>query len=117
MGYMTTDTPKRGEICFRGAPVSEGYFMNEEKTKETFVDGWLLSGDVGEIDEDGQITIVDRVKNIFKLANGEYVAPERVENVYVQSEWVMQAWIHGDSLRDYVVAILVIDPVRLQKYC
>ena len=81
------------------------------------IDGWMHSGDVGMVLDNGSIKIIDRVKNIFKLSQGEYIAPEKLENVYVQSEWVMQAWIHGDSLRDYVVAILVIDPVRLQKYC
>lgn len=83
MGYSTNSNPKRGEICFKGASISNGYFDNQEKTDEAFVDGWLLSGDVGEIDENGKITIIDRVKNIFKLANGEYVAPEKIENVFV----------------------------------
>lgn len=89
MGYTTSGWPKRGEICFQGSSISDGYFDNIKKTEEQFVDGWLLSGDVGEIDQNGQIRIIDRVKNLFKLANGEYVAPEKVENIFVQSEWVL----------------------------
>lgn len=116
MGYMSTDVPRRGEICFRGGTISTGYFDNEEKTAEQFVDGWLLSGDVGQVDDNGQITIIDRVKNIFKLANGEYVAPEKVENVLVQSEWVLQSWVYGDSLKDYIVSIIVVDPDQLAEY-
>lgn len=89
LGYMTTDNPRRGEICFQGSSISSSYFMNKEKSDEAFVDGWLLSGDVGEITEEGQMTIIDRAKNIFKLANGEYIAPEKIENVYIQSEWAL----------------------------
>lgn len=116
MGYLSTDNPKRGEICFKGASISDSYFCNKEKSDETFVDGWLLSGDVGQIDAEGQIQIIDRVKNIFKLANGEYVAPERIENVFVQSEWVLQNWLHGDSLKDYSVLMIVVDPDMLKTY-
>ena len=80
------------------------------------MDGWLLSGDVGEIDKNGKITIIDRVKNLFKLANGEYVAPEKIENVFVQSEWVLQCWVYGDSFKDHIVAFIVVDPEQLSTY-
>lgn len=80
------------------------------------MNGWLLSGDVGEIDEYGKITLIDRVKNLFKLANGEYVAPEKVENVLVQSEWVLQCWVYGDPMKDYAVSFIVVDPDRLALY-
>lgn len=53
---------------------------------------------------------------MFKLANGEYVAPEKVENVFVQSEWVLQCWVYGDSLKDYTVAFVVVDPDQLAEY-
>jgi len=56
------------------------------------------------------------VKNLFKLANGEYVAPEKIENVFVQSEWVLQCWIYGDSMKDYTVAFVVVDPDQLAEY-
>lgn len=111
MGYMTTDSPPRGEICFWGPGIMKGYFLNPEKTAEAFTeDGWFMSGDVGVIYDNGAVKIIDRAKNIFKLSQGEYIAPEKLENVYVKSRWVAQNWMYGDSLRDFVIGFLVIDP-------
>ena len=91
----------------------KGYFKDPVKTAEAMHDGWLCSGDVGEIFPNGSLKIIDRAKNIFKLSQGEYIAPEKLEGIYVQSEWVMQCWIYGESLKDFIVAIIVIDPDRL----
>jgi long-chain acyl-CoA synthetase len=88
MGYSSQSSPPKGEICFWGPCIMKGYFNNPEKTDEAFQDGWLLSGDVGMILPNGAIKIIDRAKNIFKLSQGEYIAPEKIENVFVQSEWI-----------------------------
>ena len=71
-----------------GPSIMTGYFKNPEKTTESFHDGWVLSGDVGCVFPNGAIKIIDRAKNIFKLSQGEYIAPEKLENVYVKSSFV-----------------------------
>lgn len=99
-----------GEICLYGSSIMPNYYKNREKTVETIKNGWLHTGDVGKVFPNGSIKIIDRVKNIFKLSQGEYIAPEKLENVFIQSDFVAQAWIYGESIHDYVVAFLVIEP-------
>ena len=116
MGYTAADEPyPRGEVMFKGPSVFAGYFKNPEKNAEAFVDGWLASGDVGVILPNGAVKIIDRAKNIFKLAQGEYIAPEKLENVYVQSPFVQQIHVHGDSLQSYLVAIIVPELSEIKK--
>lgn len=117
MQYLHTDNPPRGEICMWGPSIMKGYFKNPEKTAEAMnADGWLFTGDVGLIKENGSIKIIDRAKNIFKLSQGEYIAPEKLENVYVQSNFILQCWIYGDSLRDYIVGFFVLDPLVVKQW-
>lgn len=117
MEYTSNDTPyPRGEICFRGPSIFQGYYKNDEKTKEAIHDGWLWSGDVGVVLPNGSIKIIDRAKNIFKLAQGEYIAPEKLENVYIQSPYIQQIFVHGDSLESFLVAIVVPDFDEVRKW-
>ena len=68
MGYLHTNDPPQGEVCFWGPSIMGGYFKNPEKTAETCINGWLHSGDVGQVNKNGSIRIIDRAKNIFKLS-------------------------------------------------
>jgi long-chain acyl-CoA synthetase len=76
----------------------------------------MHSGDVGVIHENGQVVIIDRVKNIFKLSQGEYISPEKVENIYVQSEYLAQLLVHGDSTKDFCVVIGVVEPAKAAAF-
>ena len=98
-----------GELCVRGPTLFKGYFKDEEKTKETIdKDGWLHSGDIAMIiPEHGNcFKIVDRVKNIFKLQQGEYVSPEKIENIYSNCKYIEQIFVTGNSLKSYLVCIV-----------
>ncbi|XP_076846408.1 long-chain-fatty-acid--CoA ligase 1 [Brachyhypopomus gauderio] len=101
----------QGEICIRGPSVFQGYLRDEEKTAEALDgDGWLHTGDVGQWLPNGTLQIIDRKKHMFKLSQGEYIAPEKIENVYTRSVPVLQVFVHGDSLQSYLIGIVVPDP-------
>jgi len=98
----------KGEICIKGNNVFKGYYKDEEKTKEVVDDdGWYHTGDVGSWAENGTMKVVDRVKNIFKLQQGEYVAPEKIENIYVRSKYVAQVFVYGNSYKSNIVGVVV----------
>ncbi|KAE8614487.1 hypothetical protein XENTR_v10008185 [Xenopus tropicalis] len=99
-----------GEICVKGPNVFKGYLKDKVKTAEALdEEGWLYTGDVGKWLPSGTLKIIDRKKHIFKLAQGEYIAPEKIENIYIRSEPVSQIYVHGDSLQAFLVGIVVPD--------
>ncbi|KAG5421414.1 hypothetical protein I9W82_000504 [Candida metapsilosis] len=120
MGYTSADEGgPRGELLVRGPQVFQGYYKNPEETAKSFdEDGWFYTGDVARIDaKTGRTYIIDRVKNFFKLAQGEYVTPERIENTYLSCfPYISQMFVHGDSLRTYLVGVVGLDPVAITQY-
>lgn len=118
MSYFSTDKPyPRGELCMKGPSIFSGYYLRPDKTAEAFdKKGWFMTGDVVQVFENGSIKIIDRSKNIFKLSQGEYIAPEKLENIFVLSPFVEQSFVYGDSLKNCVVAIVVPDAKEREKF-
>ncbi|KAK6455211.1 long-chain-fatty-acid CoA ligase [Scheffersomyces xylosifermentans] len=121
MNYFATDEGgPRGELMLRGPQIFREYYKNEEETAKTFdKDGWFATGDIARIDATtgNRLFIIDRVKNFFKLAQGEYITPEKIENVILsQFPVVAQLYVHGDSLKTFLVAIVGLDPATVGRY-
>ncbi|XP_026051228.1 long-chain-fatty-acid--CoA ligase 6-like isoform X1 [Carassius auratus] len=106
-----------GEICVKGPNVFKGYLKDPVRTAETLdADGWLHTGDIGKWLSNGTLKIIDRKKHIFKLAQGEYISPEKIESIYIRSEPVSQLYVHGDSLQSCLVGVIVPDPEVLPSW-
>ncbi len=99
-----------GEILTKGPNVFREYWRNPQATKDTFTeDGWLMTGDLGSLDEDGYLSITGRKKDIIITAGGKNLAPANLENDLKQSRWISQAVMYGDR-RPYPVALITLDP-------
>ena len=104
-----------GEILVRGELVMSGYWRNETASAAALQGGWLHTGDIGEIDEDGYIRITDRKKDIIVLSGGDNVSPARIEGFLTLEAEIHQAMVHGDK-RPHLVAILVPDEAFLARF-
>jgi long-chain acyl-CoA synthetase len=103
-----------GEILVRGPNVMRGYYGQPEATAAVLKDGWFYTGDVGHLDKDGRLYITDRKKDLFKLSNGKYVAPQLIESLLKQSEFVSQVVVVGAGKKQ-PVALIVPDWENLQE--
>jgi len=108
--------PQTGELLMRGRNVFMGYLNQPEKTAETIdKDGWLHTGDVGSMDEDGYFRITDRMKDIIITAGGKNITPSELENELKFSPYITDAVVIGDK-RPYLVVIIMIDQENVEKY-
>jgi len=126
--YLVTDTSHygepcrgRGEVLIRGPSVSSGYFKQPDRTAEVYdMDGWFHSGDVGVINTDGSLMLVDRIKNLLKLKGGEYIALEAMEKEYSSSAWVDGisggVLCYGDGDMDRPVALVQVNTAALKNW-
>lgn len=119
VGRPLPDTEVRiaddGEICVRGELVMQGYWNNEDATNEAIKDGWLLTGDVGDFDDNGHLMITDRKKDIIVNSGGDNIAPQRVEGILIAEPEFSQAMVYGDK-RPNLVAVVVPDEGWLTEW-
>ena len=106
---------KDQEILIKGPGVIQGYWNKPEKTAETFIDGWLHTGDVGKIDDDGYIYIVDRMKDIIITAGGKNITPSEIENQLKFSPFISDAVVVGDR-RPYLTCLVMIDQENVENF-
>jgi long-chain acyl-CoA synthetase len=116
-GYRSTDNPPRGEILLRGPSVTAGYYKRDDLNNDETIftkDGWLRTGDVGEWNKDGTLSIIDRIKNLVKLQGGEYIALERLESTYKSCNYVSNICVHAIPDATQPIAIIVPHEVHLR---
>lgn len=114
---LQVNRDKRGEILVHGTNIFKGYYKDEEKTNAAIdSDGWYHTGDIGVFDANGCVKVVDRVKNIFKLQQGEYIAPEKIENIYTRSKYVAQVFVYGNSYKSSLISVIVPEETVVQEW-
>lgn len=123
MKYFSTDTDiigskaPRGELCLRGPTIFIGYITEEDNQDSLDKDGWLHTGDIAiRLSHNGAFKIIDRKKNFFKLAQGEYVATEKIESVYLKSQFISQIFVYGDSFKSFLIAVIVPNESHIRKH-
>ncbi len=104
-----------GEILIKGGGVMKGYYNAPAATAEALKDGWLYTGDIGELDEAGHLKITDRKKDIIVTAGGKNVAPQNLENDLKTEPLISQVMVHGDK-RKFLSALVTLNEENARKW-
>ncbi|WP_411702429.1 AMP-dependent synthetase/ligase [Corynebacterium sp. LaCa142] len=115
LGGVTLRINDDGEVCIKGGMVFQGYWNNPEATEEAFEDGWYNTGDLGEIDDDGKLTITGRKKDLIVTAGGKNVSPGPMEDILRGHPLISQAMVVGDG-KPFVGALITLDPDILKRW-
>ena len=106
LNYFSTDKPyPRGELLVKTAHLISGYYKNEQDTNKHFTDGWYHTGDIVSLNS-GSLTIVDRLSNFIKLPVGEFIYPNKLENIFLESELITQIYVHADPKQSAIIAFV-----------
>lgn len=109
-GYLSSNDPPRGEVCIRGPAVTKGYYKRDDLNNDETIfakDGWFRTGDVGQWNPDGTLSLIDRIKNLVKLQGGEYIALERLESIYKACNYVANICVHATTDAKQPIAIVI----------
>ncbi|WVQ77803.1 hypothetical protein IAR50_007493 [Cryptococcus sp. DSM 104548] len=116
-GYLSTNDPPTGEILVRGPAIFKGYYKRPDLDKEAFTeDGWFRTGDVGQWNKDGTLSIVDRLKNLVKLSGGEYIAIEYLESIYKSCPLVANGAVIANGEHNQPAMVVVAHPQNLPAF-
>ena len=105
----------QGEILIKGPTVFKGYYKNEEGTQKTIEEGWVHTGDEGVLDEDGQLIMIDRQKDVMRLADGSKFSPQLIENKLKFSPYILEAVVMGKD-RPFITSMIVMDMANMGKW-
>ncbi|KAG2119405.1 hypothetical protein DEU56DRAFT_122158 [Suillus clintonianus] len=116
-GYKSTNNPPQGEVCIRGPSVTKGYYKRDDLNNDESIftkDGWLRTGDVGQWNADGTLSLIDRIKNLIKLQSGEYIALEQLESTYKSCYLASNICVYADAEAKQPIAIIIPHEVNLR---
>lgn len=116
-GYLSTGNPPRGEIYLRGPALFKGYYKRPDLDAEAFAEGgWFKTGDIGQWNKDGTLSIIDRIKNLVKLQGGEYIALEHLESVYKSVPFVANGAVIANSQHTHPAMVIQAHPINLPHF-
>lgn len=117
LGYLSTSNPPQGEIYVRGPAVFKGYFNRPDLDAEAFTpDRWFKTGDIGQWNKDGTLTVIDRVRNHVRVASGRFVAIERLESIYKCASFLLNGCVLAYSNHARPAMIIVVHPANLKLF-